>query len=122
MMGLPARIFAPCVSSFRLWNGEFWQRIFENRRGKLATIHASIDVSGACNLQFFEAFDRADCSNNVFGDLAWRLAQFPGQLECERESILTKLDFGGLLNGKRNPGEAVSVVQEFGHPPAEAIP
>src|SRR5207249_10887812 len=59
----------------------------------LFTLYACVDVARAGDVHFFKAFDWPDFSNDLFRDLAWRLAKFFGQLEGERKSVLPEFDF-----------------------------
>ena len=50
-----------------------WLFVFEYGGGECGAIDASVDVSGAGDLQFGETFNRADTSGDFFGN-------FPGSL------------------------------------------
>ncbi len=75
----------------------------------------AIAVARASDLHFFKAFDWPDFSDDLFRDLAWRLAKFFGQLEGERKSVLPEFDFGWLLDDDPRQIEVVGTSQEVTH-------
>src|SRR6202521_6345563 len=65
---------------------------------QLSAVYANIDVPSASHLEFLKARNRTDPSDDFFGNLARRLAKFPGKFESNRQRILAKFDFRRLLH------------------------
>src|SRR5579859_3733401 len=66
--------------------------------GKGAATNANVDIARPSNLEFLDARNLADFSNNLFGDLARSLAKLLSQLEGQRQGILSQGHIGGLGN------------------------
>src|SRR5258707_9857677 len=100
-------------SRFGLWNRRLGWGVSENRRSKLPAIDASIDVSGTCNFQLLEAFDRADLVHDLMRNSQRRFSELFRQLKRQRKCVLSEFNSGGLLDGKKNTSESVLIKQEW---------
>src|SRR4030095_12297561 len=63
-----------------------------------AALKEDVDIAGARDLNFGNAFDFANRVDNLGGHLSWRLAHHFGQLKAERKGKVTHLGFRGLFN------------------------
>jgi hypothetical protein len=70
----------------------------DDRLHGLAAVEAGVDVAGSGDLECRKAFDRAECSDDLFGDFARGFAELAGQFEGERQSVFTEGDLGRLLD------------------------
>ena len=82
---------------------------------KSVTIQTDIDVTRARHFQFLDALDRANSSDNFFGDFTRRFAQSLGQLESQRQCIFAKVDAWRLLDHDASRFSAIGLAQEFLH-------
>src|SRR5712692_3709921 len=89
-----------------------WFLIRGQRRGHLGPIYAYIDVSGTSNFELFETGHRADPGDNLFGNLAGRLAELAGEFKGNRQRIFSELNFGRLLYDELGQVETVCTLQK----------
>jgi len=64
--------------------------------GQFRAVYANVDVTGAGHLEFLKAGNRTDPGDDLFRNLARRLAKFPGEFEIEFGSAYSPNSiFGG---------------------------
>src|SRR5258708_34210900 len=81
--------------------GRPWPRIrLQKQTRSLQAIEPGIDVSRSGDFKLFKSRDLAQSCDDLFPDLARRLAQLLGQLKAERQRVLAQPDIG-LLVGYR---------------------
>src|SRR6202171_6608335 len=104
----------------RMLNKHFTRRniggrrlICSQRRSQLSTGYANVNVPGASHLESCNTRNRADPSDDFVGNLARRLAKFPGKFESDRQRILAKFDFRRLLHDDVRYFQAVSAAQKL---------
>ena len=83
------------------------------RRGQLGAAYANVDVPAAGHLESFKARNRTDPGDDLFGNLARSLAEFPGEFESERQRVLAKFDFRRLLDDDVRAFQVVSTTQKL---------
>jgi hypothetical protein len=75
-----------------------WFLIGGQRGSYFRPIRADVDVSSPGNFELFEAGHRAESSDDLFGNLAGRFAEFAGKFESDGERVFSELNFRGLLD------------------------
>ena len=89
--------------------------IGEQRDGQLGAFHAGIDVAGPGDFDLLEALDRPDAADDLFGDLAGRLAKLLGEFKGERHRVLAQFHFRRLLDHDFRQVEVIGAAQKFAH-------
>ena len=90
-------------------------------RREIRALHPRIDVARSRNLEFFKSRQPAQRRHNLFCDLAWRLAQFLGQLHGQRERVLAHGDAGRLRDGDILHIQLIFFAQQRTHPLGQLI-
>ena len=85
------------------------------RSGELGSIDARVDVTGARCFQLLESFNWSQTRNYFLGDISRRFAKIFGKLECQRQSVFAKLNFGRLFNYDFWQIEAVAAAHKVAH-------
>ncbi len=85
---------------------------FDQRSCGFGARKARVDISGSGDFQTIESIYFAETSNDLFRDLAGRLAQTLRQFEREWQGVLAELDFGWLLNDDCGQVEPVLLLEE----------
>src|SRR5207253_3633373 len=80
-------------------------------RSQLAAPYANVNVPSARHLKFLKARNRTDPGNNLFGNLARRLAKFSSKFKSDRQRILAKFDFRRLFHDDVGYFQVVSTTQ-----------
>ena len=75
-------------------------------------LEASVNVTGAGDLELLEPVRQRQLGDDLFGNLARRFAQLLRQLKRERQCELTHLDVGRLLDDDVRQIEVVLLAQE----------
>ena len=83
------------------------------RRGHIGAVYANVDVPAAGHLEFFEAGNRTNPGDDLFGDLARSLAEFAGKFESDRQRVLAKFNFRRLLDDDVRTFQVVSTTQKL---------
>ena len=81
----------------------------------LGALDAGVDVSGAGDLEILETVYRADAADNLFGDLARRLAQLLGEFKGQRQCVLAELYLRRLFNDDLWEVEVIGAAQKIAH-------
>ncbi len=85
------------------------------RRQSWSRLTAGIDVAGAGEFQFLKTFDRADSGDDFLGNLARRLAQFLGEIECQGQRVLPQLDARRLLDDDPGQLECIGATEKVAY-------
>ena len=105
---LPLTLAAPSPSC----RGGSFVFIDRERLGRDVAIQARVDVSGAGDLEFLEAFGHRHRVDDVLRDLARSFAQALGQFEREGHGELAHLDLGWLIDDDAGQIDVVLFAQE----------
>ena len=84
-------------------------------RPRLGALDAGVDVAGAGDFELLETFERTDSADDLFGNLARRLAQLFGQFEGERHGVLAEFDLGRLFDDDLRQVERIGAAQKIAH-------
>ncbi len=110
LVGIDARMLDQHFAGGNIRGGFF---VGGERRGQLGAAYANVDVPAAGHLEFFKARNRTDPGDDLFGNLARRLAEFPGEFESDRQRVLAKFDFRRLLDDDVRAFQVVSTTQKL---------
>ncbi len=89
------------------------RKIGGQRRSQFGAPYPDVDVPRARHLKFFKTGDRTDPGNDFLGNLARRLAKFPGKLKSDRQGVFAEFNSRRLLDDDVRDLQLVSAPQKL---------
>jgi hypothetical protein len=76
----------------------FWLLVFSERRRHLRPLQSGVNVSGSCEFQLVETFDRADARDDFFRDFARSFSQSFSEIKRQWQRIFPEINSWRLLD------------------------
>jgi hypothetical protein len=92
-----------------------WFLIGGQRRCHVGPTQPDVDVSSSGNFELFETRHNSDPGDDLFGNLAGRLAKFAGEFKGNGQRIFSELNFRGLLDDELGQVEAICALKKPAH-------